>query len=127
MSAALVAATTHNNKKQRLSIRDAHNLPDGSSISADVCVVGAGAAGITMARKLAADGNKVCLLESGDFNIDEKVQELYDLENIGYPMRENFMSRVRFFGGSCNLWAGRSMRLSPIDFEQRDWVPNSGW
>jgi len=124
---APLAATTHNNKNQRLTIHDAHNLPDGSSISADVCVVGAGAAGITIARSLAADGARVCLLESGGFDIDEQVQELYDLDNIGYPVRDNFMSRVRFFGGSCNLWAGRSMRLSPIDFEQRDWVPNSGW
>jgi choline dehydrogenase-like flavoprotein len=37
------------------------------------------------------------------------------------------MSRARYFGGSCNLWAGRSMRLTPLDFERRDWVPHSGW
>jgi choline dehydrogenase-like flavoprotein len=37
------------------------------------------------------------------------------------------MSRARYFGGSCNLWAGRSMALNPIDFENRSWVPHSGW
>ena len=37
------------------------------------------------------------------------------------------MARARYFGGTSNLWAGRSMRLDPIDFERRDWVPNSGW
>ena len=37
------------------------------------------------------------------------------------------MSRARYFGGTSNLWAGRSMRLAPFDFRVRDWVPHSGW
>jgi len=110
-----------------LTILDANKLADGSEIAADICIVGAGAAGITLAQALEHSGAKICLLESGGLNIEEEVQALYDVDNTGYPIRENFMSRVRYFGGSCNLWAGRSMRMSPIDFEVRDWVPNSGW
>jgi choline dehydrogenase-like flavoprotein len=110
-----------------LTILDANKLADGSEIAADICIVGAGAAGITLARALEPSGAKICLLESGGLKIEEEVQALYDVDNTGYPIRENFMSRVRYFGGSCNLWAGRSMRMSPIDFEVRDWVPNSGW
>ena len=110
-----------------LTILNAQKLADGSEIAADVCIVGAGAAGITLAQALEPSGAKICLLESGGLNIEEDVQALYDVDNTGYPIRENFMSRVRYFGGSCNLWAGRSMRMSPIDFEVRDWVPNSGW
>ena len=110
-----------------MTILDANKLPDGLEIATDVCIVGAGAAGITLANALEASGARICLLESGGFSIDEEVQGLYDVDNTGYPVRENFMSRVRYFGGSCNLWAGRSMRMSPIDFEKRDWVPNSGW
>src|SRR5262249_55957117 len=37
------------------------------------------------------------------------------------------MSRARYFGGTCNLWAGRSMRLTPFDLSPREWIPHSGW
>ena len=110
-----------------MTIIDTNSLPDGAELQADVCIVGAGAAGITIARQFEATNTRVCLLESGDFKPDERVQALYELDNVGYPMRENFMSRARYFGGSCNLWAGRAMRLSPLDFAKRPWVPGSGW
>lgn len=98
-----------------------------SSIDTEVCIVGAGAAGITLAAELAAASRDVCLIESGGFAPEEATQSLYDLESTGYPFRENYMSRARYFGGSCNLWAGRSMALNALDFEARDWVPHSGW
>lgn len=110
-----------------MAIIHANQLADGGEIRADLCIVGAGAAGITLAMQLARTGRTICLLESGGTHPDEQTQALYDLECVGYPMREDFISRAREFGGSCNLWAGRNMRMSPIDFEQRDWVPNSGW
>ena len=37
------------------------------------------------------------------------------------------MSRARYFGGSCNIWAGRCMSLQEIDLAGRAWVPNSAW
>lgn len=110
-----------------MAIIQASELQDGGEINADLCIVGAGAAGITLAMEFADSGAQVCLLESGDHRPDERIQALYDLECVGYPMREDFISRARQFGGSCNLWAGRNMRMSPIDFERRDWIPNSGW
>ena len=72
-------------------------------------MIGAGAAGVTVAQELAAAGRRVCLVESGGFEPDPETQSLYDLDSVGYPQRPNFMSRARYFGGSCNLWAGRSM------------------
>lgn len=108
-------------------IGDARELEGGERFEADVCVVGAGAAGITVTRELAAAGSDVVLLESGGRGPDEDTQALYDLESVGYPIRERFMSRARYYGGSCNLWAGRSMRLSAEDLAQRPWVPSSGW
>ena len=38
-----------------------------------------------------------------------------------------FLSRARYFGGSCNLWAGRSMKLTELDVTPREWIPQSGW
>ncbi len=94
---------------------------------AQVCIVGAGAAGLALACELDAAGVQVLLVESGGFDLDEQVQALYDLQSTGYPLRDSYMSRARYFGGSCKLWAGRSMPLNPIDFEPRDWVGGSGW
>jgi choline dehydrogenase-like flavoprotein len=104
--------------------RDAQALTD---FQTDTCIVGAGAAGITLAAELARGSQEVCLIESGGLAPDPDTQALYDLESVGYPLRANYMSRARYFGGSCNLWAGRSMTLSELDFETRSWVPHSGW
>ena len=109
-----------------MSVFDARRL-DASEIAADVCIAGAGAAGITLASELGAAGLNVALIESGGLSPDAAVQDLYALENRGYPIREGFMSRARYFGGSCNLWAGRSMRISPRDMAPRPWVDLEGW
>lgn len=100
------------------------NIPD---INTDVCIVGAGAAGITIASGLDGSSLDVCLVESGGFSPDEEVQSLYELENVGYPVRESFMSRARYYGGTSNIWPGRCMLLKELDFKNRDWIPNSGW
>ncbi len=106
---------------------DATQLPPGSTLDADICVVGAGAAGLTVAAQLDGGTQTVCVVESGGFGPDEDTQSLYDLDVAGYPVRENFMSRARYFGGTSNLWAGRAMALTPLDFKRRSWVPHSGW
>jgi choline dehydrogenase-like flavoprotein len=110
-----------------VSIRDANQLSPDTVLNTDICIVGAGAAGITLAQELNGWRQSVCLIESGSYNPDEEVQSLYDVDVAGYPVRENFMARARYFGGTCNLWAGRSMKLTGVDFEKRDWVPHSGW
>ncbi len=106
---------------------DARTLDAGARLTAEICVVGAGAAGITLAEALGRSGRQVLLVESGGHAPDEAVQSLYDLDCVGYPLRPNYMSRARYLGGSCNLWAGRCMRLWPSDFAGRPWVPDSAW
>ena len=110
-----------------MTIIDGRTLDDGARLEAGICIVGAGAAGITLALGLEAAGRSVLLVESGGFEPEAAVQSLYDLETVGYPPRPNYMSRARYFGGSCNLWAGRCMRLQAQDFAARPWVPDSGW
>jgi choline dehydrogenase-like flavoprotein len=65
--------------------------------------VGSGAAGITVARELDGSSETVCLIESRDYVPDEETQAVYDLTAVGHSVRENFMSRARHFGGTCNL------------------------
>jgi choline dehydrogenase-like flavoprotein len=36
-------------------------------------------------------------------------------------------SRLRFFGGTTNIWGGRCAPMDPEDFQARPWVPHSGW
>jgi choline dehydrogenase-like flavoprotein len=55
---------------------DAHELPDGSALSCDLCVVGAGAAGITIALELATAGMDVLLLEAGGMTAEKATQDL---------------------------------------------------
>jgi choline dehydrogenase-like flavoprotein len=110
-----------------MQLIDVNDLASNSAVTADICIIGAGAAGITVARELDGSSHTVCLLESGGYGPDEVTQSLYDIEVAGYPVRENYMSRARYFGGSCNLWAGRSMKLTELDINPRQWIPQSGW
>ena len=100
---------------------------DRDLIETDLCIVGAGAAGITIARELAGAPFRVLLVESGDFAFRHGPQLLYHGRNVGLPSFSIGKSRLRRFGGSTTRWAGQCRPLDPIDFEKRDWVPNSGW
>jgi choline dehydrogenase-like flavoprotein len=106
---------------------DANRLGSDVTVDADVCVIGSGAAGLTVATQLDGLAVRVCLVESGSFAPDDETQSLYAVDSLGYPVRENFMSRARYFGGTCNLWAGRSMKLTRLDLAHRPWIAHSGW
>ena len=105
---------------------DARTLPKNTVIETDVCIVGAGAAGITLAKEFIEQPFRVCLLESGGFEFEEKTQDLYSGENAGFPIPLNIM-RLRYFGGSTGHWGNYCSPLDEIDFETRDWIPHSGW
>jgi choline dehydrogenase-like flavoprotein len=108
-------------------LTDARTLPDGTEIESDVCIVGGGAAGITIARELSHTPLRVCLLESGGLEFDPRTQALYRGEVIGFPYYDPDKFRLRFFGGTTNHWQGVCRPLDPLDFERRGWVPGSGW
>ncbi|MGH8026178.1 MAG: GMC oxidoreductase [Pseudoxanthomonas sp.] len=97
------------------------------NFSADICIIGAGPAGISIARSFVGSSLSVCLVESGGLAGEDRVQELYEGTSIGSPELDPVASRMRAFGGSCNVWGGGCIPFSALDLEQRDWVPHSGW
>ncbi len=105
---------------------DARRVESGKQLEADICIVGGGAAGITLAREFNHGGAKVILLESGGLRQHRKTQALYKGENTGLNY-ELDTTRTRFFGGSTNCWGGWCRPLSELDFSPREWVNNSGW
>jgi choline dehydrogenase-like flavoprotein len=106
---------------------DARTVPQGSVIEADVCIIGAGAAGITLAREFRAKPLRVALLESGWFSSDKATQALYAGEIRETPYFSLDECRTRHFGGTTSVWTGECRPLDALDFDRRDWVPDSGW
>lgn len=109
-------------------ILQADSVPIDTTLEADVCIVGGGAAGLSAALKLAGSSLRVVLLESGQFKFSADTQKLYEgsvsSETLHSPL-DKF--RQRSFGGSTNIWGGRCAPLDAIDFEQRAYIPDSGW
>ncbi len=108
-------------------LTDFRDCEDGLAFHADVCIVGAGVAGITVARALLGSGLTVCLVESGGVDFEPETQALYQGATEGQPYYDLEDARLRLFGGTTAIWGGRCMPLDAIDFQRRGWVPHSGW
>ncbi|MET3981232.1 choline dehydrogenase-like flavoprotein [Mucilaginibacter sp. UYP25] len=106
---------------------DARNIEDDSLIEGDICIVGSGAAGISLALEFLNTPYKVILLEGGGFEYEKQMQDLYKGKTTGqryYPLDS---ARLHYFGGTTGHWSGFCSTFDPIDFKERDWVPHSGW
>ncbi len=94
----------------------------------DVVVVGAGAAGLTLANALDRAGTRILVLEAGGERDSKQARD--DLAGAlppgsAHPSLDLY--RVRALGGATRIWGGRCIPFDPIDFEARDWVASSGW
>ncbi len=116
-------------------LNDARSLSPDAVLEADICIIGGGPAGITLALELARRGVDTVVLEGGGTQPDAAAQSLAGgtVRGDGYmPLAE---TRRRQLGGSPHLWntrlgsrfGFRAAPLDAIDFEQRDWVDHSGW
>jgi choline dehydrogenase-like flavoprotein len=96
-------------------------------IECDVCIAGAGAAGITLARELARPGVSVVMLEAGGRELDGATQLLYSGTNTGIRYFDLTACRLRYFGGTTNHWGGRTNYHTPLDFEGMPDVGLPSW
>ncbi|WP_269527132.1 FAD-dependent oxidoreductase [Coraliomargarita parva] len=117
-------------------ILDLSSIPPEDLIESDVCIVGAGVAGLILAKELSRQGLQITVLESGGRDVSAKTQALNQGENIGYPYYPLDLVRERCVGGSSSRWGielpneekGVRLRpMDPIDFETRADIPHSGW
>lgn len=93
----------------------------------DLCVIGAGPAGIAIASVFANSGFLVCVVESGGLESERETQALNEGESIGQVDIDPGLCRLRALGGSSRLWGGGCVPLTRLDLEPREWVPGSGW
>jgi choline dehydrogenase-like flavoprotein len=108
-------------------IIDARQGAIPSEIECDLCIVGGGAAGLTVAHELADTRLSICLLECGGLRMAPRVQSLLAGETGESPYPALHTVRVAALGGSMHVWAGWCRPLDPVDFEARPGVPHSGW
>ena len=114
---------------------DFDKFDSDDDLNCNLCIIGAGAAGITLAREFNNTKINVILVESGGIEYDHQIQKLYDGETYvteGSIRRKIYFNslmawRLRFFGGTTNHWAGKCQPFRDIDFEKRSWISNSGW
>ncbi len=84
-------------------------------IAADICIIGAGPAGMTLARKLSYENLNIVIADSGGKGVEVKPNELnkmYVESNFRYRNGES--NRVRQIGGTASIWAGRAV---PFTFD----------
>ena len=81
-------------------------------------MIGGGAAGITIARKLTSVGKKVVLCEAGGQYFSNESQGVYQGRVEGDEYFDLEGCRLRYFGGSTNHWAGWCRTFDAIDCER---------
>ncbi len=111
-------------------IRDLRDGDVAQEAACDLCIIGAGAAGLTLfdalQERARARGESIIIIESGGFEPDPDTQFLYQGYIAGQAL-ELAGTRLRCFGGSTQHWSGLTRPLMPIDMAKRPWVAHSGW
>jgi choline dehydrogenase-like flavoprotein len=93
----------------------------------DLCIVGAGAAGLSLASEFLKGPGRVLVLESGLREPDAFGDDLNELDNVGLRHDGWRQGRVRSLGGTTRAWGGQLIPLRDSEVETRPWVPESGW
>jgi choline dehydrogenase-like flavoprotein len=111
-----------------MPIIELSEIPEHEQIDADICIVGSGPAGTTLALELSQSKLRVVVLESGGLERDDAADALNEIESIGWPrVMDQWIVRNRVLGGSSYTWRGKCAPFDDIDYEERNWVPYSGW
>lgn len=106
---------------------DLESSPRERNFQADICILGAGVAGLTLATRLAAHGFKVHLLEAGGIQLESRSQALYEVEQAGTLHSGATEGRFRVFGGSSTRWGGQLLPYTEDVLHPLAPVPSAPW
>lgn len=116
-------------------IKSCSGLSDDTVVEADICIIGGGPAGLTLAASLDGAPMRVAVIEAGG----EPSAPLGLSESSVAAGQGNLEPPLRIpprLGGGANEWivrlanmqrGVRMLPLSPVDLESRPWIPHSGW
>jgi choline dehydrogenase-like flavoprotein len=107
-----------------MPIADLQSIDTDVSITADLCLVGSGPAGWTIAEELRNSGLDILMLESGGQVLEPETIALTQYENHGIQLLNG---RNRILGGTSHSWSGRCIAFDDLDYSARSWIPLSGW
>ena len=94
------------------------------AVTADVAIVGSGAAGQAAARRLLARGCSVVLIESGGFDHDEAAADFNRGEIIGQPLCGTQSRRSKSIASNS---AQRPPQMAVVPPKNRSRLCSSGW
>lgn len=103
--------------------RDARTLAPGVEVDTDLCIVGAGPAGLSVASEFIGSELDVTVLESGAHQREPDLQTLNEGAVLGGPYDGLQATRHRQVGGTTNIWntqvngrtGGKFVPLDPHD------------
>lgn len=109
-------------------IRDLHQAEAGiTHATTQVCIIGAGTAGIFLAQQLRQQGVSVVVLEAGDRLARKPVALNQTCEQRGIRYRGADLGRSFGLGGTSALWGGQLLPLTQGDLEARPEVGFVAW
>ena len=107
--------------------RDSASIQTDATVDCDVCVVGTGPAGLSLALQFMQGGLRVALLESGGFEFEPEVEMLSSASVSGTVHGAWAADRLRYFGGTSNHWGGSCIQYGPTVLGARDWLDLAAW
>lgn len=117
----------HRDGGQGMTIRSLSEIDASRTVQADVCVIGAGMAGLFLARQLCTLGIRVVVVESGRGLNDGDADGLNGICDEHGRYKWPVTGRARGLGGSSAVWGGKLIPLCPGDIEERPYVSAPEW
>jgi choline dehydrogenase-like flavoprotein len=106
------------------------STPPPADRTFDLCVIGAGPVGLSLALEARGLGLDVLLIEAGPPDATRSLTGSDPADaTIAYPTHHAAVTDAtsRGVGGTSRLWGGKCVPFEPIDFEHRPFVLGSGW